>query len=91
MFLVQGLINVYPVATPSTVSKFRKRGGDVEEPIQIAELSNGKAIYKDHEGNICTLTNDFQYLRSLTLEEEAVYKAQEAPKGSIERINTVNT
>ncbi len=63
----------------------------MEEPIQIAELSNGKAIYKDHEGNICTLTNDFQYLRQLTPEEEAVYRAQEALKGSVGRINTVNT
>ena len=63
----------------------------MEEPIQIAELSNGKAIYKDHEGNICTETNDFQYLRSLTPEEKAVYRAQEALKGSVGRINTVNT
>jgi len=63
----------------------------VKEPIQIAELSNGKAIYKDHEGNICTQTDDFRYLRQLTPEEEAVYKAQEALKGSVGRINTANT
>lgn len=50
----------------------------MEEPIQIAELSNGKALYKDHEGNICTQTDDFQYLRQLTPEEEKDFKAQEA-------------
>lgn len=36
---------------------------------QIATI-NGKPVYRDVNGDLCTETNDFSFLRGLTTEEE---------------------
>lgn len=52
---------------------------------QIA-LIDGKPVYRDCEGNLCTETSDYRFLRALTEKEEdklskteAVYSSHSAP------------
>ena len=46
-----------------------EKGGSMRDLSQIGMI-DGKAVYRDCNGEICTETNDFRFLRGLTGEEE---------------------